>query len=395
MTSGWQMRAGIVMVMSLALVGLAVLSIIAPPVRADVNAVPPTPTNEGGGGPGDRSSRDRSTTPVPPKASIAGYVYDYSTQARQGGVQVLLDGGGWQLATVTDSNGYYRFGDIAPGSVVLNLALPAEATQVTADWPLVVQGGEAYTANLGYYWGTTPLLPVALSGRFSGDTLILEVVNNTPEEAIGGVLDIRMPKDLQLAAGIYASQGAAAFQPGHMELTLEDLPADQQATFRVTLTRKVSAAGAGADMFESFPLMQRLSGQIRVTFTYDQQITPQHLVLDPNGAARPAEAIAGPPASAAQPAATPRARATAPAVGEDMMSAQDMPTSSDEPVAGSPSGDDVTSAAPARPGAGGLVETLIPVTGGAGADAALRVLPPAALVVGLAVAGWRRLRARR
>jgi hypothetical protein len=35
------------------------------------------------------------------------------------------------------------------------------------------------------------------------------------------------------------------------------------------------------------------------------------------------------------------------------------------------------------------------VTGGAGADAALRIVPPLVLVVGLGVAGWRRLRARR
>jgi hypothetical protein len=395
MTSGWQIRAGIVGVVTLALVALATLSATAPTAWAEVRPVPPTPTNEGagGGGSGGRSNRDRATTPLPPRASVGGYVYDYSLQARQGGVRVVLDGGEWQMETVTDSNGYYRFADITPGPVVLNLILPAEATQVTADWPLTVRGGEVYTANLGYYWGKTPVLPVALSGRLSGNMLILEVVNNTPEEATGGVLEVRMPKDLQLATDIRASQGAAAFQPGHLQVRLEALPGDERADVRVALTPKTSAAGAPADIYASFPAMQRLSEQIRVTFTYDQQITPQHLILGPAAAA--AVTAAPTAAVAAGPSPRPRARATAPSSGDEMMSAQDVPASAEAPAASGSGGDEVTSAAPSPPAGGGLVETLIPVTGGAAPDAALRILPPAVLVAGLAVAGWRRMRARR
>jgi hypothetical protein len=83
------------------------------------------------------------------------------------------------------------------------------------------------------------------------------------------------------------------------------------------------------------------------------------------------------------------------------MAAQDMPTSADagtdETVAGGAlqPADDVVSAAPAEPGSGGVAETLIPVTGAvSGTDAALRVLPPLALLAILAFAGWRRVRSR-
>ena len=103
------------------LVGLMLLIGLLPAgISAQGEPPLPTPTNigEGGGnGGGIRGGGNGNDggTPIPPKARIFGFVYDYSNAAYQSGVTVVIDGGGWQVETVTDSNGYYEIGNLGIG----------------------------------------------------------------------------------------------------------------------------------------------------------------------------------------------------------------------------------------------------------------------------------------
>lgn len=349
-------RIGLVVLL---LTGIAGLTLVSSPAPTHGALVPPTPTNE----PRPGGNPDRSQPLGPPSATVSGFVYNYSEAAYQPGVTVVLSGGGWRVETVTDSNGFYQFGNLGIGSAVLNLQLPPGGHSVTPDWPVTLESGSHIKVNLGFYmWDAPPPIPVILSGALSNNTLIVKVRNNTTETATGGQLEIILPEQLSKIQPPVVSQGMLDTTDNRVVVTVGDLAADQELILNVPLVRKVAAAAPPAET-------------IQVAFTYDQQLTPQRVLID----SASVSTQPGPAKPAQPPLAAPGAAAAKPEVG-----AQAAP-----PVSGPVSAQEEPSVTIAEEPA------AVPITGGAESAAnVVTILLPALLVVGLGVAGWRALRPR-
>lgn len=304
---------------------LGLLSLIAWPTSSTLAQSPPTPTNVLTPTGGDEVDGAEGPPPGPPGALVSGYVYDYSNSARQPGITVVIDGGGWQAETVSDSNGHYQFVNLGSGQGVLNLRLPPGAHPVAPNWPVSFGSGADVRVNLGYYWGDPPPLPVLLSAGLQDSTLMVQVENRTDEAANGGLVDVLLPLDVKASPAVQASQGMVDYSERRVRVALGDLPAGAKATIRVSLEKVESVMRHSRGPGQASPLVQSPVAEIQVMFTYDQQITPQLVALDPEGVS---------PAS---------------------------------------------------------METLMPVTGGAGL--VLSLILPILLILVLGVAGWRALRA--
>lgn len=322
---------------------------------------PPLPSTEGGSG-GDGGDGgdddDGGVAPGLPGAAVSGFVYDYSTVVHPGGVKVVLDGGGWQLETLTDSRGYYRFDGLGSGSAVLNLRLPPGAHPVVFDWPLWLGPGADLQVNLGYYWGDGDLLPVIVSGSLQGDTLLAEVTNRMDHALTGGELKVILPASLRGGPAFKASQGSMSSYDAHeLQLALGQLAAGQTVTVEIP----VKAGGAPAPA----------AAEAQLIFTFDQQQTPFMAAV--TAQAGPAQANTLAQAATATPPA--RTRTNPPASA----------------ATAAPS----TPAAPAPPTpAAGRPASPLPETGASGpgtpAPLALAVL----LAVLLAVTGLRSINGR-
>ena len=268
---------------------MGLMSLVALPSPNTLAQGPPTPTNvalptverpgEGGG--------EEGPTPAPPGADVSGFVYDYSTHVRQAGITVVIDGGGWQAETVSNSSGFYQFSNLGAGVGVLNLRLPPDAHPVAPNWPVSFGSGANVSVNLGYYWGDSNPLPVPVSAGLENSILRVAVENRTGEIASGGLVDIVLPAGIQAAANVQADLGTVDYSQGRVRVRLQDIPGGAQASIQVMLekvgTEALSSRGPGqaAPLAEPPP-----SPNIRVLFTYDQQITPQLLVVEPEAVSR-------------------------------------------------------------------------------------------------------------
>ncbi|MFB0535871.1 MAG: hypothetical protein ACETWR_12920 [Anaerolineae bacterium] len=105
--------------------------------------------------------------------------------------KVRLKGGGWDLETLSDDNGYYYFKGLGTDNVLLNLALPegSDRTPMTTDLALRLKGRGQLVVNLGLYTGpTTPGLPVDISmsvepeSAVQGDAVLytIQATNSLP-----------------------------------------------------------------------------------------------------------------------------------------------------------------------------------------------------------------------
>jgi hypothetical protein len=337
MASRYSIKIFSLTLMLVSALGLALLG--SPVVEAEEGGYgPPTPTNvpSGGSGGGD----ERSSGPAePPRSVISGYVYDYSQGNRAGGVKVILDGGGWQLDGVTDSNGYYRFGGLGQGKAVLRLDLPDEAHVVTPDWPLSMGVGEGITANLGFFWGEEPPIPVLFSSELSGTTLTLTVENQTVEDVTGAQISITLPSTLEALPGAKTSQGDVSYSDNKLTVNLGEIAAGETVSTRIVLAERAAAAPEIDSDTDADPGAAG-GGIVQALFTYDQEITPQRWQL-----------------------------------------------STDEAVTAAGETPDVMDA-------GAETTSVLPVTGGLEAESLLAVLA-ILLVGGLVFAGWRSGKARR
>ena len=283
-----------VKILLLSVAVLSLVSLMALPSSSTLAQGPPTPTNipnvTPGGGGGDGG--ERPATPVPPGADLAGFVYDYSRGGPQPGVTVLLEGGGWRAETVSDSNGNYQFVNLGSGEGVLNLALPPGVHPAAPNWLVSFGSGGHVRVNLGYYGGDTPPMPVLLSSRLEGNMLLAQVENRTGQAATGGLVDIRLPVSLRASPAVQASQGAVDYSEHRVRVIFGELAPGTTVSISVSLekvgaamrrgretapTHAVDARGPGL----ASPLVQTSSSQIQVMFTYDQQITPQLVAVDP------------------------------------------------------------------------------------------------------------------
>lgn len=228
-----------------------------------------TPTNTGGDG---SNGGDGGNGTVPPlKARVFGFVYDYSNASYQSGVSVVIDGGGWQVETVTDSNGYYEVGGLGVGIGILNLRLPKGTTPVVFDWPVRLGSGAELRVDLGYYWGDDPPIPVRLSAESQGNQLHLQVENRTSVTATGNMLEVISPASLRVLPPAQLNQGYIASYDSHQfQIGIDEIPPGETVSAMVTLEQPPS--GARAD---------QVSPAVRIVFTYDQQLTAQVLELEP------------------------------------------------------------------------------------------------------------------
>ncbi len=268
-SSLWQVKIVGLMILMLTL-GLSISML---PVDTQAQGpAQPTPTNIGdgggsGGGTGGSGDAGDGSSGVSTggNAGISGFVYNYSTYAYEGGVSVVVTGDGWEVETLTDSRGYYQVNGLGTGRAVVNLRLPPGAQPVVVDWPLWTFEGADLTADLGFYWGDDPPLPVLLSADLARNILTVQVENFTDEAATGGVVEVETPGGIDVSPAVEIGQGSASltYDPHEPRLDLSEIPAGGSVMMQFSLM--------GAAVSEANP--------VRVTFTYDQQYTPQVLVL--------------------------------------------------------------------------------------------------------------------
>ncbi len=245
---------------------------------------PRTPTSpDGGGGGEDSDDGDKSdTVPAPAGARISGFVYNYSSAAYEGGVTVVVDGGGWQIETVTDSNGFYQIGDLGAGRAVISLRLPPAGPQpATINWPVRLVSEADEHVNLGYYWGDDPPIPVILLGDLMDNRLAVQIENRTPVTATGGLVEILPPTYVKVSPPVEIDKGnVASFNPRRFQFNVTDIPPGGSVSINALLQQAETAMQVA-----------QTAPKVRVTFTYDQQITPQVIEIDLSDSLIPAALI--------------------------------------------------------------------------------------------------------
>jgi len=373
------------------MLGLGLLFAVMPADTLAQGTPLPTPTNIGGGGGNSGSSgssgSQREGKPIPVRAAVSGFVYDYSKGGYQDGVTVIVKGGGWQVETVSDSNGFYRLGDLGNGSGTISLRLPPDTHPVTFEWPVQFYEGAEVQANLGYYWGDKPPMPVLLSGSLSDNMLVVQVENRTSDTSAGSVIEIETPANIKVSPAIEVGQGQMidlAYDPHQLRLKMGDLAAGAVTTVKLPL--KHTAINLEPN--------QTISA-IRVTFTYDQQYTPQVIEFDAD------QLIQSPTAlqtniSAKQTPAAQLTPASQPVVSVQLTPPVE-PTPTSQPT---PTAPPTPAAVPIQPTLSPAALTAQPVeptpglqlpTTGSDSDASgevVKLLLAVMLMLGLTLAGW-------
>jgi hypothetical protein len=201
-------------------------------------------------------------------------VYNYSTFGYEGGVTVVIEGDSWQVETVSDSNGYYRIGNLGVGSGEVNLRLPPGTHPVVFDWPVRLYDKADLQVDLGFYWGDNPPIPLLLSGNLEDNILTVQVENRTSETSTGGVIEIETPASIRVPPTVEVIEGNVVevdYDPHQLRIGVGELLAEAKTTVNVSLTEVASRIG------DDQPVPS-----IRVMFTYDQQHTPQLIEIAPD-----------------------------------------------------------------------------------------------------------------
>ena len=243
---------------------LSVASIFLPGPGPAAYAQRPTPTNvlpapageEPGPPPGEAHR----------KGTVSGIVFNYSAGQPQGGIGVVLDGGGWAAETVSDSDGRYIFRGLGSGPATLRLRLPEDATPVNPDLPVYTGPSLDVNANLGYYTGDRSPVPVLLTAEYASvagatDQLVLsfQVENRGAIDVTGVVVDARLPAGHQIISA-QVSQGWADAVGLRAQVHLGGLARGQKASVNLLIhLTSPEASGKG----------------VQATLTYDQQVTSQ------------------------------------------------------------------------------------------------------------------------
>jgi uncharacterized repeat protein (TIGR01451 family) len=233
----------------------------------------PTPSNGEGKKDDKDDDDDDDAGPPPPMGSVYGYVYNYSSGARSGDVTVVLDGGGWKVEAVTNSEGYYVFAGLGEGSATINLRLPPGVHSVMPDWTVYTSNSDHVPTNLGLYWGDTPPMPVLLSVN---EPVVIAPVNQEVNFTVkvnnrsGGVasdatVDFQIPASMTIVAAT-TSHGEIEFSDHRIWDKLGDLSTGQTATLLIRAK------------FDEGISPQNLEGQ--VILTYQEELTPQLVKLE-------------------------------------------------------------------------------------------------------------------
>jgi hypothetical protein len=277
---------------------LFVLSLVGPANQAQTPRPTPTVLGDGnnGGNNGGGSDSDDDDDDGPPlivqSGTVRGYVYEYPSGAAIGDVMVVLDGGGWQAETTTDSQGFYEFAGLGEGFGVLNLRLPNNAASVAPNYPVNTGLPNPTNTNLGFYWGNTRPLPVRLSFAEATMTtpvnqdIILSglVENRTDQIATSLTARVQLPSGLSVL-GAQAPIGEVTLGDNEIIIQWDRLPAGETGTFNISAR------------FNDARASETLPGY--ATLNYAEQLTPQAVLLSFSpGAAQ--EVVAAPAVAAAE-----------------------------------------------------------------------------------------------
>lgn len=246
--------------------GLLLISVLFQPQTIDAQRPdPPTAT------PPPTATSAPTTAPVESKAPavpaktgvVHGYVIDYSNSgAPQGGVPVILSGGGWSIETVSDSNGYFQFLGLGEGKGSLSLKLPPSAHPVNPNWTVDTGIENPEQTNIGFYWGETPPVPVILSAEENADSLTLKITNQSGGDANNLALALSLPTGVT-AKDASSKLGSIENNDNSVLFSLDTLPTDET----VTLVLALQTDGTQTDNTASAAL------------TYNEQLTSQNLIL--------------------------------------------------------------------------------------------------------------------
>lgn len=295
---------------------------------------------EGGGG---------EAGPVSTTGMVHGYVLDYSSGAApQAGIPVILDGGGWQAETVTNSEGYYRFAGLGAGSAALDLRLPPGAQAAAPHWTVRTGNPQPIHTNLGFYWGEVTSLPVTFSAQIETKdpaTLLINVKNQSGGAATGVVIDLKLPSTVT-AVNAGASAGSADTSGYRVWAELGDLPTGQSATVTVKLA---FAAEEAAVAWAALSYQEQLTPlRFQINLPAPTVTVSKTNVDAPVSAASAAESVA---AATVAPAETAK-NAPAPAENKDVAVATAAPAQQSQAVV-------VATSAPAQ----SQSDELVPTTG--------------------------------
>ena len=181
-------------------------------------ALPATPSSAGA------PLQASTITPAPPadsiaeNPSIAGYVWvngDVFVPAV--GIPVRFAGDGFELAALTDVNGYYQFESVGQDVGFLNVAGNGTAWKASAkDIALSPRPGESLRANFSASQGTPEKGPALLSVSVTPNvfgagqivTVTIKATNNTDQQWSGVWLTHLLPDGLNVS-GLSASRGDA------------------------------------------------------------------------------------------------------------------------------------------------------------------------------------------
>ena len=226
------------------------------PKRPTPTIVAPAPAEEKEPGPEE----------PPRNGTVSGIVFNYSAGQPQGGIGVVLDGGGWVQETVSEPDGRYIFRGLGSGPATLRLRLPEGATPVNPDLPVYTGHSLDVNANLGYYMGEPSPVPVLLTAGYAPVagapdrlTLSFQVENRGETDVTGVVVDGRLPAGQEILSA-QTSQGRADAVGLRAQVHLGDLVQGQKANINLLIhLTSPEASGKG----------------VRATLTYDQQATSQ------------------------------------------------------------------------------------------------------------------------
>jgi len=233
----------------------------------------PTATNVGDR-PSSSDGDDNGESAPALVGNIQGFVYNYSAGgAPQPGIGVVLDGGGWQIETLTDSNGFYQFSGLGFGKATLHLKVPPQAHVLTPNWPVHTYNPASTRINLGFYWGSASILPVILSldppahrGPANEPfSFQIKVQNQSGGEATDGVIDLRLPVALE-ALQASSTQGQIDFSEHRIWGWLGTIPDGETAVLTVQAR------------FDKADYPQTATAQ--VALNYQEQLTPQVVQLE-------------------------------------------------------------------------------------------------------------------
>lgn len=252
------------LLMAVLAMGLLATGISIPGSGPAAYAQRPTPTNIV---PAPAEGEPEQPPEGPPRnGTISGIVFNYSTGQPQGGIGVVLEGGGWAVETVSDSNGYFAFRGLGRGSATLRLQLPEGATPVNPNLPVYTGYHSDVSANLGYYTGDLSPVPVLLSAEYvpvegvPGQLALSFQVDNRGEmDVTGVVVDARLPAGQQIISA-QVSQGWADAVGLRAQVRLGNLAKGQKAS---------------SDLLINLTSAEASKKGVRATLTYDQQVTSQ------------------------------------------------------------------------------------------------------------------------